>query len=197
MLWLLCRTFVTHTMIVKKKLYVYLSLLIIRSQLTYCLQIWWPFYVKIFYLSRRFREERLNIYLMTIILHINHVWYNSNFYPLAGICVYLILMIYFFIKSYKSPSHHFDINKYISFSHSSTRSSNNKLTHIKSTCNLVLQFYFCRLPCLWNALPYSYINLNSPFNKIKDQIFGYFWKHFIDHFVDDYGYLYFSTYLSL
>ena len=29
----------------------------------------------------------------------------------------------FFIKSYKSPPHHFDINNYISFSHSSIRSS--------------------------------------------------------------------------
>ena len=38
-------------------------------------------------------------------------------------------------------------------------------------------------PRLWNALPY--INLNLSFNKIKDQIFGYLWKHFIDHFVDD------------
>ena len=73
----------------------------------------------------------------------------------------------FFIKSYKSPSHHFDINNNISFSHSSTRSSsNNKLTHIKSTCNLDR-------------------HLNLPFNKIKDQILGFLWKHFIDHFVDD------------
>ena len=90
----------------------------------------------------------------------------------------------FFIKSYKSRSHHFDINNYISFSHSSTRSSsNNKLTHIKSTCNLDRHFYLCRLPRLWNALPY--INLNLPFNKIKDQIFGYLWNHFIEHSVDD------------
>ena len=90
----------------------------------------------------------------------------------------------FFIKSFKSRSHHFDINNYISFSHSSTRSSsNNKLTHIKSTCNLDRHFYFCRLPRLWNTLPY--INLNLPFNKIKDQIFGHLWNHFIEHFVDD------------
>ena len=72
----------------------------------------------------------------------------------------------FFIKSYKSHSHHFDINNYISFSHSSTRSSsNNKLTHIKSTCNLDRHFYFCRLPRQWNALPI--INLNYPSTRLK------------------------------
>ena len=42
MLKLLRRTFVTHTTIVKKKLY----LSLIRSQLTYCSQIWQPFLCK-------------------------------------------------------------------------------------------------------------------------------------------------------
>ena len=178
MLGLLRRTFVTHSTIVKKKLY----LSLIRSQLTYCSQIWRPFLRKDILFIERI-QRRATKYILND--------YNSS-YKSRLIQLKLLPLMYlfdfndliFFIKSYKSPSHHFDINNYISFSHSSTRSSsNNKLTHIKSTCNLDRHFYFCRLPRQWNALPF--INLNLPFNKIKDQILGFLWKHFIDHFVDD------------
>ena len=72
----------------------------------------------------------------------------------------------FFIKSHKHLSPHFDINNYITFSHSVTRSSsNNKLLYLHSTCNSDRHFYFCRLPRLRNALPQ--INLESPINIIK------------------------------
>ena len=178
MLGLLHRTFVTHSTIVKKKLY----LSLIRSRLTYCSQIWRPFLRKDILFIKKI-QRRATKYILND--------YNSS-YKSRLIQLKLLPLMYlfdfndliFFIKSYKSPSHHFDINNYISFSHSSTRSSsNNKLTHIKSTCNLDRHFYFCRLPRLWNALPF--INLNLPFNKIKDQILGYLWKHFSDHFVDD------------
>ena len=52
MLGLLRRAFETRSTIAKKKLY----LSLVRSQLTYCSQIWRPFCVKISYLSRRFKE---------------------------------------------------------------------------------------------------------------------------------------------
>ena len=84
----------------------------------------------------------------------------------------------FFIKSYKTPSDHFDINSYVTFSHSTTRSSlTNKLLHLPSSSNLNRHFYFSRLPCLWNALPP--IDLNFLLNRIKNQIFKYLsqWEH--------------------
>ena len=127
MLGLLRRTFVTHSTIVKKKLY----LSLIRSQLTYCSQIWRPFLRKDILFIEKI-QRRATKYILND--------YNSS-YKSRLIQLKLLPLMYlfdfndliFFIKSYKSPSHHFDINNYISFSHSSTRSSsNNKLTHIKS-----------------------------------------------------------------
>ena len=101
---------------------------------------------------------------MIITLPINLIYYNLNFYLL---CIYLTSIndLLFFIKSHKHPSPHFDINNYITFSHSVTRSSsNNKLLYLHSTCNSDRHFYFCRLPRLWNTLPQ--INLDSPINII-------------------------------
>ena len=60
----------------------------------------------------------------------------------------------FLVKSLKSPLPCFCITDYISFSHSTTRSSTaNKLQHIHSRNNFVKNFYFNRLPRIWNALP--------------------------------------------
>ena len=162
MLGLLRRAFETHSTIVKKKLY----LSLVRSQLTYCSQIWRPFLHKDILFIEKI-QRRATKYILN--------GYTSS-YKMRLIQLKLLPLMYlfdfndliFFVKSYKFPSYYFDINNYITFSHSSTRSSSyNKLIPLKSTCNLDRHFYFCRLPHLWNVLPY--INLNYSFNKIKDQ----------------------------
>ena len=104
MLGLLRRTFVTHSTIVKKKLY----LSLIRSQLTYCSQIWQPFLRKDILFIEKI-QRRATKYILND--------YNSS-YKSRLIQLKLLPLMYlfdfndliFFIKSYKSPSHHFDIN---------------------------------------------------------------------------------------
>ena len=68
--------------------------------------------------------------------------------------LYEIYDICFFVKSLKQPSTSFNITDFVSFSHNSTRSGSHlKLVHQLAKANRFNQFYFTRLPHLWNALP--------------------------------------------
>ena len=89
-----------------------------------------------------------------------------------------------FIKSVKYPSGHFDIKKYVNFCNYSTRSTtSNKLKHTYSSSNKQKNFYFNRLPRVYNALPA--VNLNLSFGAIKSSVKKYLWEHFIRNFNND------------
>ena len=77
---------------------------------------------------------------MITTLPINLVYYNLNrLLPLMYLFDFNDLL--FFIKSHKNSSPHFDINNYITFSHSVTRSSsNNKLLYILLATQIVVLF---------------------------------------------------------
>ena len=80
--------------------------------------------------------------------------------------------IMFFIRSIKNPTTSFDITKFINFSSNSTRSSSHfKLKHIRSSNNLTRNFYFNRLPRLWNNVPP--ININHSTSTILNHVSGH------------------------
>ena len=90
----------------------------------------------------------------------------------------------FFIKSYKSASSHFNINDYINFRTSITRSStSHKMIHQCSSSTLSHQLHFCRLPRLWNSL--SPIDLTLPTTKIVVFLKTFLWSHFVNNFDSD------------
>ena len=95
--------------------------------------------------------------------------------------------IFFFVKSLKLcelPNHSFIISKYISFSQNNTRSGTfSKLVQPPILHNRVKQFYFCRLPHLWNSLPP--IDLSLSFVTIRKQLKEIFWKSFLTKFNPD------------
>ena len=90
--------------------------------------------------------------------------------------------ILFFIKSLKEPSEYFDISRYVSFSSGPTRlSSHLKLRHASAaTNNSSRNFYFNRLPRLWNSLPLLDIDQSIPTLKFK--LYQLFWSHFTAKF---------------
>ena len=80
--------------------------------------------------------------------------YKSRLLKLNLLPLTMIYDICFFVKSLKQPSTSFNITDFVSFSHNSTRSGSHlKLVHQLAKANRFNQFYFTRLPCLWNALP--------------------------------------------
>ena len=114
--------------------------------------------------------------------------YNSNYksrllklnlLPLMYLLDYYDIM--FFVTSLKHPSTHFNIQQYMKFSNSKTRSSTaNKLCYTFSSNNNLWHFYFTRLPRTWNSLPI--INLNQLIAIIKSQIKATLWNHFTRNF---------------
>ena len=92
--------------------------------------------------------------------------------------------IIFFIKALKQPSHHFNILHYVTFSTINTRStSTNMLVHIRTNTNYTRNFYFNRLPRLWNKLPF--IDLNQSLPTIRTTIYNYLQQHFQNNFSPD------------
>ena len=84
--------------------------------------------------------------------------------------------------SLKHPYTHFNIQQYVKFSNSNTRSfTANKLCYTFSSNNNLWHFYFTHLPRTWNSLPI--INLISQsISIIKVQIKAALWNHFTCNF---------------
>ena len=161
---------------VTTKLKLYTSL--IRSQLTYCSIIWRPHLIqavtKLEQVQRRATKYILNDYSSNYETRLLHL----KMLPLMYI--FEISDIMFLIKSLKSPSISFNINHYISFSTSGTRSSGTKLIHNISFTNKHRNHYFVRICRLWNALPI--IDLNMSMQTIKKHLKIFMWNHFNNNF---------------
>ena len=161
----------------KKRLYISL----VRSQLLYGSQMWRPLQRKdmnkIESVQHRATKFILNDYTSDyrsrlIDLHILPL---SMLLELCDIC--------FFVKSLKLTSSNisFNILNYTSFSQNSTRSkSYSKLVQPLIKNNRDKQFYFNRLPYLWNSLPP--IDLSLSFTTIKSKLMVIFWDTFISKF---------------
>ena len=89
--------------------------------------------------------------------------------------------IVFTLKSFKYPSPCFDIRNFITFNTNQTPSSSHgKLIHQISSNNSARNFFFSRIPRLWNALPPIDLYLSGATNKAK--IIRFLWSHFISNF---------------
>ena len=94
---------------------------------------------------------------------------------------YEIADIMFLVKCLKSSSDHFNICDFVEFcAHSTRGSSSLKLKHKLCRTHLDRNFYFNRIPRLWNSLPTLDINLPLPAIKSRSQQF--FWDHFMSNF---------------
>ena len=179
MLGLLRRCFSKfHSPILKKTLY----LTLVRSQITYCSAIWRPYLVKDIQNFERIQRRATKFILND---------YDSDYYTRLMKLELLPLMytfdlfdIVFILKSLKYPSPSFDIKNFISFNTNRTRSNTyGKLTHKTSSNNIERNFFFFRIPRLWNTLPPIDLSLSVATNKVK--ITEFLWSHFMSHFKSD------------
>ena len=128
--------------------------------MTYCSQIWHPYLLKDITtferLQRRATKFILNNYTddykqRLINLKLLPLMYQFDYYDIS-----------FFINSIKNPNPGFNILDYISFCSGCTRSStHNKLQSSYSPKNYIMNFYFNRLPRLWNSLPTIDLTLST------------------------------------
>ena len=177
-LGLLRRTFSININInCKKQLYISL----VRSQLMFSSVLWKPHLIKHIQLLERI-QRRATKYILND--------YTSDYRTrliklklLPFMYVLDINDIMFFITSLKFPTSSFNINDYVHFTTGSTRqASSNKLQHIRKSDNHSRNFYFYRLPRIWNALPIINHKLLRPVT-IKYKLQNYFYNHFERNFV--------------
>ena len=113
-----------------------------------------------------------------------------------GLLPLMYVVDFFFCKALKQLSVHFNVLKFVQFSHNNTRSSSiSKLQYVYSSNKYLRNFYFTRLPRLWNCLPP--IDLNQPLSSIKSTIYNYLWYYFKEQFDYVYEPMYISFLLSM
>jgi len=145
LLGLIHRSFSSNGAIVtRRKLYISL----IHSQVLYCSQVWRPFLTKHINLLERIQRQTTKW-----ILNDYHTPYRTRL-QLLQLMYAQINDILLFIKSYKHPSLCFNISEFVQFSTCNTRfGSSQKMIHHKCSSNMAQNFYFHRLPRLWNFFP--------------------------------------------
>ena len=141
----------------------------------YCSVLWKPYLIKhiqqIECIQRQATKYILNDYTSDyksclLKLHILPLMYTLD-----------LNNIMFFIKNLKTRHDGFDIKSYILFvTGNSHLATSNKLQPNRSTDMMANNFYFNRLPRLWNALPI--IDINPHPDNIKQKLLHYFWNHF-------------------
>ena len=162
----------------KKQLYISL----IRSHFMYCSVIWRPCLIKHIQLIERVQRRATKYILNDYISDYKSRLIKLQILPLAYILELNDIM--FFIRNLKHPHEGFNINNYISFASGDTRTSaNHKLQHNRSSTNTMNNFYFNRLPRLWNALPV--INPALDTLVIKHKLSQYLWNNFNSNFNSD------------
>ena len=104
---------------------------------------------------------------------------NLNLLPLM--MYFEIADIIFMVKCIKAPTPYFNISDYVTFCSANTRSSVHlKLKYTKTKTNLLGQFYFNRIPRLWNSLPQIDTSMAIP--TLRCKLHTFFWNHFIENF---------------
>ena len=178
-LGLLQRIFRASLSVHAKKL-LYLSL--VRSKVTYCSQIWHPYLLKDIIIFERLQRRATKFILNNYTDDYKQRLTNLKLLPLMYQFDYYDIS--FFINSIKNPNPGFNILDYVSFCSGCTRSSShNKLRTSYSPRNYIMNFYFNRLPRLWNSLPT--IDLSLPANIIMHRVRDILWQHFTEHFNPD------------
>ena len=158
-------------------------LVLCRSYLAYCPQIWRPNLTQDSRAIERF-QRRATKYILTPYLDYKSRLVNLHILPLTLWLEFLDLWL--LIKLLKDPPDNFQLDHYINFVSSSisTRSSTSlKLRTVDSyvpRLNSTRHFYFNRVSRLWNHLPP--LDLNLSITTLKHIIQGLFWNYFLNKY---------------
>jgi len=166
MLALLRRSFSTNiTVQSKKQLYVSL----VRSQLSFCLVLWKLYLLKDVKLLEQLQCRATKYILNDYTSDYKHRLKTLKILPLMYFLD--ISDIMFPIKCLKTSNSAFNIKNYINSISGGTRLAiSNKLQHNRNSNISSANFYFNRLPWIWNALPIINCDLSVATIKRKLQI---------------------------
>ena len=164
------------TVTVRKNLY----MILVRSQLTYCSQIWRPHLVRDIASLENVQCKATKWILNDFVSDYRSRLESLHLLPLM--MIFEINDVTFFMKSIQSPNPAFDISEYVSFSSSSTRSHNRKLCHNYTKYSSSRHFYFNRLPRLWNKLVHMVDIINCSIPTARKRLHELMWQAFLQQF---------------
>ena len=154
-LGLLRRVF-SNSVSISAKCSLYKSL--VCSQLLYCSVVWRPYLLVDIKCLELVQRRATKFIIKGTTMDYRNRLINLHLLPLM--MEFEIADIIFFVKSLKYPSDHFNICNFVQFSTISTRSSTFfKLRHSICSNKTKSNFYFNRIPRLWNSLPSLDIDL--------------------------------------
>ena len=172
-----CNTVFSGSVSVSAKCSLYTSL--VRSQLLYCSPVWHPYLLRDIRCLEQVQRRATKFVTNNPVMDYRNRLIHLKLLPL--IMEYEIADIMFLVKSIKFPSDHFRFCDYVQFcSHPTRGSSNLKLKHSLCWTEIERNFYFNRIPRLWNSLPT--LDINLPLSVIKSGIRQFFWNHFVSNF---------------
>ena len=136
---------------VRKLLYL---ISLVRSQLTYCCQIWRLHLIKDIIFIEKIQRQATNKFILNDFSSDYQTRLISlNLLPLMYLQLFDVL---FFVKCLKFPDPSFVVEKFITFPSSTRSGSAAKLVHKHSSTSSSHHFYFCRLAGLHLKVSSSY-----------------------------------------
>ena len=177
-LYMIRRSLHQHSAPTEIKKQLYLSL--VRSNLTYCSQLWIrrPSLIKhitmLENVQRRATKFITNDYSSNYKIRLQ----SLNLLPLM---FWLELQdLLYLIKNLQNPSDSLNIYDHVSFVSSKTRRDHQMLKYNHTKSSIARHFYFNRVVKLWNAV--QPIDLSQPFHSIKRHLLNLLWRKFESSF---------------
>ena len=177
-LFLIKRSFSnTSNITVKKQLYLSLIFPIV----TYGSPIWWPYNLKDIIALEKLQRRATKFIVNDHSMNYKSRLLSLNMLPLMYRLELFDIMFCVSSLSDSSSKSHFNIEDYISFNSSNTRSGSHFKMNVRSaTTNQLRHSYFYRLPRLWNSLPPIDPKLSK--STIKRAILNHLNSNFISKF---------------
>ncbi len=176
-LYIIRRNIPSHSPVHLKKV-LYLSL--VKSQVSYCCQLWRPQLIKHIKSLERIQRKATKF-----ILNDYSNDYKSRLLELSTLPLMYWLEIQdiiLLIRNLKDTSDANDLHKYIKFANNRTRANGVKLEHKFARLTTTRNFFFIRVVRLWNAIPRGVLDLESSVSTNKTHLTEYLWEHFSDNF---------------
>ena len=170
----------SNSVVTRRSLYISL----VRSQMSYCSQLWRPFLIKDIKKLESVQRRATKFIIGSEQKGLNYKERLIHLNLLPLMCYYELSDIMFLVNSLKNRTIRFDVLRFVKIQDLNTRSSDRiTLKHVRCESNWQQHFYFNRITHLWNKMPA--VDLSLSVKTIRTKIYKVMWLNFINNFSGD------------